>query len=82
MKTIWSRGCCAGENGGKVLRHDYVVRRLIGPLAPGGDGRLALRQQIALEAGWKRADLGVVVFVQDKASGEILQALQRHTCPG
>ena len=46
------------------------------------DGRLALRQQIALEAGWKRADLGVVVFVQNKASGEILQALQRHTCPG
>lgn len=71
----------AGENGGKTLRHDYVVRRLIGPLAPGGEGRLALRQQIALEAGWKRADLGVVVFVQDKASGEILQALQRHACP-
>ncbi|MBK9022284.1 MAG: DUF1223 domain-containing protein [Sulfuritalea sp.] len=72
----------AGENGGKVLRHDYVVRRLIGPLEPGRDGRLALRQQIALEAGWKRADLGVVVFVQNKASGEILQALQRHACPG
>ena len=72
----------AGENGGKVLRHDYVVRRLIGPLEPGMDGRLALRQQIVLEAGWKRADLGVVVFVQNKASGEILQALQRHACPG
>jgi hypothetical protein len=70
----------AGENGGKTLRHDYVVRRLIGPLAPGPEGRLALRQQIVLEAGWKRADLGVAVFVQDKASGEILQALQRHAC--
>lgn len=23
-----------GENGGKVLRHDYVVRRLFGPLQP------------------------------------------------
>lgn len=71
----------AGENSGKTLRHDYVVRRLIGPLLPGREGRLALRQQIALDAGWKRADLGVVVFVQDKASGEILQALQRHACP-
>ncbi|MBI5899271.1 MAG: DUF1223 domain-containing protein [Rhodocyclales bacterium] len=70
----------AGENSGKTLRHDYVVRRLIGPLNPNHEGRLALRQQIALDAGWKRADLGVAVFVQDKASGEILQAVQRHAC--
>jgi hypothetical protein len=71
----------AGENGGKVLRHDYVVRRLIGPLPPDADGRLSLRQKIALEPGWKRADLGIVAFVQDKVSGEIVQALQRHACP-
>jgi hypothetical protein len=70
----------AGENGGKVLRHDYVVRRLIGPLQPDADGRLALRQQIALEPGWKRTDLGVAAFVQDRGNGEILQALQRHAC--
>jgi len=72
----------AGENSGKTLRHDYVVRRLIGPLAPDKEGRLFLRRQIALEPGWKPADLGVVVFVQDKASGEIMQALQRHACVG
>jgi hypothetical protein len=72
----------AGENSGKTLRHDYVVRRLIGPLVLSKEGRLSLRQQIALEADWKRADLGVVAFVQDKASGEILQALQRPACPG
>jgi hypothetical protein len=71
----------AGENGGKTLRHDYVVRRLIGPLLPDAGGRLSLRQQVALEPGWKRADLGIVAFVQDKSSGEILQALQRHACP-
>lgn len=70
----------AGENSGKTLRHDYVVRRLIGPLAPDKQGRLSVRQQIALEAGWKRADIGVVAFVQDRTSGEILQALQRHAC--
>lgn len=72
----------AGENAGKGLHHDYVVRRLVGPLALDREGRLALNRQIALEAGWKRADLGAAVFVQDKASGEILQALQRHACPG
>ncbi len=71
----------AGENAGKTLRHDYVVRRLIGPLTPDREGRLALRRDIALDADWKRTDLGVAVFVQDKASGEIVQALQRHACP-
>ena len=71
----------AGENSGKTLRHDYVVRRLIGPLALGQGGRSLLRQQIALEAGWKHVDLGVAAFVQDRASGEILQVLQRHACP-
>jgi hypothetical protein len=71
----------AGENAGKTLRHDYVVRRLLGPLAPDSEGRLMLRQEIVLEPGWKRADLGVAVFVQDRATGEIVQALQRHACP-
>ncbi|MBK7768009.1 MAG: DUF1223 domain-containing protein [Sulfuritalea sp.] len=71
----------AGENSGKTLRHDYVVRRLIGPLVPDREGRVSLRQQIALEPAWKLADLGVVAFVQDKTTGEILQALQRHACP-
>jgi hypothetical protein len=70
----------AGENSGKTLRHDYVVRRLIGPLVLSKEGRLPLRQQIALEADWKRADLGVVAFLQDKSSGEILQVLQIHAC--
>ena len=71
----------AGENAGKTLRHDYVVRRLLGPLTPDREGRLVLRQEIALQADWKRADLGVAAFVQDRASGEIVQALQRHACP-
>lgn len=70
----------AGENSGKTLHHDYVVRRLIGPLAMDKEGRLSLSQQIVPDPGWKRADLGVVAFVQNETSGEILQALQRHAC--
>lgn len=69
-----------GENAGARLRHDYVVRHLIGPLAPDPAGRVILRQEIALNPGWKPADLGVAAFVQNKASGEILQALQRPAC--
>lgn len=70
----------AGENAGKTLRHDYVVRRLIGPLTPGRESRLSLRHSLAIDPSWKRADLGVVAFVQDRASGEVVQALQRHGC--
>lgn len=71
----------AGENAGKSLHHDYVVRRLIGPLAPDPGGSLTLHQEIALNPDWKPADLGVAAFVQNKTSGEILQALQRPACP-
>ena len=72
----------AGENSGKTLHHDYVVRRLLGPFALDQTGRLTLHQAIALESGWKRGDLGMAAFVQDGATGEILQALARHACPG
>ncbi|MGB4765610.1 MAG: DUF1223 domain-containing protein [Rugosibacter sp.] len=71
----------AGENFGKTLHHDYVVRRLIGPLPLDKAGHIDLRQDIALDASWKRADLGMAVFVQNKATGEILQALQHPACP-
>lgn len=72
----------AGENSGKTLRHDYVVRRLIGPLTPGRDLRAPLRHALMLDPAWKRADLGVVAFVQDRISGEVVQALQRPLCAG
>lgn len=70
----------SGENAGKTLRHDYVVRRLIGPLAPGRDGVVSLRRQLAIDPDWKQRDMGIVAFVQDRASGEVVQALQRHAC--
>jgi hypothetical protein len=69
-----------GENAGNSLRHDFVVRRLIGPLEPDKSGRVSLRQPLTVDAGWKPSDLGVVAFVQEKASGAIVQALQRHVC--
>ena len=71
-----------GENAGKTLRHDYVVRKLIGPIAADREARSSLRQRVALAPEWKRPDLGVVAFVQDRSSGEVVQALQRHACGG
>lgn len=72
----------AGENAGRLLRHDYVVRELVGPLRLPASGVLAIRHGFDLGADWKRADLGVSAFVQDGDTGEVYQALQRPACGG
>ncbi len=63
----------AGENRGSVLRHDHVVRALIGPLAMPG-GNLAEHRDVILEPGWQTTRLGVVAFVQEGRNGRVLQA--------
>lgn len=65
----------AGENRGKRLEHDHVVRELAGPFAAG-----ALRHRLAINPNWKHKDLTVSAFVQDAASGEVLQALALPYC--
>jgi hypothetical protein len=70
----------AGENAGSLLRHDFVVRQLIGPLDMPSTGALSFKQVFELAADWKRADLGLTAFVQNPASGEVHQALQRPLC--
>jgi hypothetical protein len=59
-----------GENGGKRLRDDYVVRSLerVGRLAaeraisPGMD---RFESELRLAEGWERSHLGVAAFLQD-----------------
>ncbi len=70
----------AGENSGKVLLHDFVVRELVGPLRGDGTGRLRWSGTIALHGHWKRPDLAVVAFVQDTRDGDVLQALHAPLC--
>jgi hypothetical protein len=70
----------AGENQGKLLHHDFVVRQLTGPLPTQGNGHVNWKLAMALPADWKRPDLSLVAFVQDARSGEILQALQSPLC--
>ena len=85
----------AGENNGKRLKHDYVVRELIGPLAvtalaavassttplKNGSGS-GFQTSIKLPevAGINRANAGVAAFLQDGASGEIYQAVSLGFC--
>jgi hypothetical protein len=64
----------AGENRGRRLEHDFVVRDIAGPV-PG-----SFNHAFAIDPKWKRDHLGVAAFVQEPRSGEILQALALPVC--
>lgn len=70
----------AGENRGRTLQHEFVVRRLLGPF-PLGDGKIQRQETLTLARDWKVADLGVATFVQETRGTEILQALALSLCP-
>ena len=65
----------AGENAGKTLRHDGVVRHWLGPFAVDAQGQTLLHHTLALQREWKVDDLGLVVLVQNPHNGAVLQVL-------
>lgn len=69
----------AGENRGWRLSHDYVVLEWQGPFAFTGTA-LTERRKLALLPGASAARSGVAAFVQDRRTGEVLQALLRSSC--
>ena len=70
----------AGENRGKRLRHDFVVREIAGPYTVDDRGSAALGHRFRIEPGWKTGDLHVAAFAQNERSGDILQALALAVC--
>jgi hypothetical protein len=70
----------AGENRGKRLRHDFVVRELYGPFAVTAAAPRNIDQLMRRDRQWKTADLHVAVFVQDSGNGAALQALNLQWC--
>jgi hypothetical protein len=64
----------AGENRGEVLRHDYVVLEWLE--APG----LAVRRELPLLPKAIPGNSGVAAFVQNRRTGEVLQALMHSGC--
>jgi hypothetical protein len=72
----------AGENRGRSLAHDFVVREWIGPLAFGPGLDLVHRRSLPLLPGADPRQSGVAAFVQNRASGEVLQALMLPPCSG
>nr|WP_233833243.1 DUF1223 domain-containing protein [Paraburkholderia sp. ZP32-5] len=76
----------AGENRGATLHHERVVRQWIGPV-PLVEGRARIRQNVHIDdvptdanahAPAKR--FGVVAFVENDATGDVLQAADLPAC--
>jgi hypothetical protein len=63
----------SGENAGRKLHHDHVVRSLIAALPSGANQEARLR--VSLSPGWRYPLLSLVVFAEDERSGEVLQAV-------
>jgi hypothetical protein len=63
-----------GENGGRTLRNDRVVRRLVraAELAGSTGTETSARLELEIDPSWPRTNLGVVAFVQE-AEGKAIR---------
>lgn len=68
----------AGENNGRELKHDYVMRQLFGAYQLNDQHQFS--KHFALPNSWKSKDAGAVIFVQDSSNGEIIQSLALDFC--
>jgi len=71
----------AGENAGKRLYHEYVVRQFEGPQVVAAGADLVQRYKFDLTAYSDRSSLGLVLFAEDGDSGSTMQALALPFCP-
>ena len=71
----------AGENQGRTLAHDFVVRDWVGPVDFASNGKVRDRRSLTHPPGAAANDWGVAAFVQDRATAEVLQALILPACP-
>ena len=69
----------AGENGGRTLHHDFVVRQWLAPLPIGPRRQRRAGARIAAASGAPAGDFAVTAFVQS-ARGEVLQAFSLPVC--
>lgn len=70
----------AGENEGKLLHHDFVVRDLAGPFPVDKSGHLHWQNETTLRPEWKSADLFLTAFVENARTGDVLQAMSAPLC--
>ena len=68
----------AGENRGRILTHDHVVLEWLGPFDV--ESRRVERRTLPLLPGATAANSGAAAFMQNRRTGEVLQALLRSAC--
>lgn len=78
MLALYSDGMvsrvAAGENAGKLLRHDRVVRALYGPWPLQSGKAFSLKRSLPLP-GERGSRIGLVAFIEDAGDGVARQAL-------
>ena len=76
----FSTSVAAGENRGKTLQHDFVARAWTGPslVDPAGKVESTIKAMIPAAIG---KNAGIAAFVQNKRSGDVLQAFSLPFCP-
>ena len=72
----------AGENRGKTLPHDYVVREWVGPIEFGAEAKVEDKRSLPLLPNANPKQSGVAAFVQNRSTGDVLQALMLPACGG
>lgn len=72
----------AGENKGKTLPHDYVVREWVGPIEFGDRLKVSAKRTLPLLPNANPRQSGVAAFVQNRSTGDVLQALMLPACAG
>ena len=73
----------AGENNGRELKHDYVVREFFGAYQIKNKNAFSKNFTIRPDLknrGYQLENMGAVVFVQNSQNGEILQSLALKFC--
>jgi hypothetical protein len=66
----------AGENSGKTLEHNHIVREFVGPLSLSSN-QAESRHKLSIDvpAGVNLLNAGIAVFLQNTSDGSVLQAL-------
>lgn len=68
----------AGENAGRQLKHDYVVRKLFGAYQTNHQHQFS--KSFTLNASWADRNAGAAIFMQDSTNGKIIQSLALEFC--
>jgi hypothetical protein len=70
-----------GENRGLTLMHHFVARALRGPVLFNDKSVLTVNERFTLDMRALAKNMGVVAFVQDRRTNEVLQSVARGLCP-